>query len=943
MSDLDVDICCLSETWLRKGDTSKISEIKELGFCVRHVSRPGRGGGVAIAYKKNINVTKVTKKNVYGSFEHIECLAKSTSNKPLRIICLYRSGTGVKSSISDFCEDFNDYLDYLNQCYGKLLIVGDFNIHVENEKNPDTTKFLSILNQHKLQQHIHVPTHICEGTLDLVLTRDIINERLDINELQIIKTNTTSDHYLVKFMCKFPHSKNTFRKEVSGRNVKNVDLDQFKLELLSSDLNDHTKYIDSDNAVELYNTKLYELLNKHAPLKNFIVNENQPSWMDVKCQEAKRTRRKFERLHKKQKTEASQIAYSDACKNAAIVLNTTRDQYYKTKLSLHNQDKKQTYSLVNHLLDKDVASKCLPTSKESSVIAEEMKEFFKSKVENIYSEIDSNETPKIPFQATTADFQGKPWHNFNSISEEELISIISDLNKKECELDPIPVTLLFKCLPELIKILHFIVNYSLSSGKFPSSLKEALVRPAVKDINGDLDDYKNYRPISNLPFLSKVIEKCVHKQLSTHLNLHSLYAEFQSGYRTHHSCETATLAIYNDLLCLSDTKSKVILLLLDLSAAFDTVCHKLLLNKLYCQFGLTGIVLSWFKSYLGERSFTVNVEKSKSGRCILTIGVPQGSILGPILFILYTKDLEIIAKNHGFQIHLYADDTQLYIEFSPLFDKYDDIESRIINCFKEISHWMKCNKLKLNADKTKALIVKSKNNFDLEEECITSLKLSGSESVDCCETVKSLGVYFDRYLTFDYHISNVVQSCNITLRNLWMIGSKLDFELKRQLIHCLVFSKLDYCNGLYYNIPAYQLKRLQKIQNSCARFLFGKHIQKFDRVTPFLEKAHFLPVKERIHFKIALMAFKCLNNINPNYLNDCLTVKGQLNRTLRHENDFFLLNPPPLPRLLRTERGISHASPTVWNQLPYDIRSSNDIVTFKRKLKTHYFNKAFHK
>ena len=110
-----------------------------------------------------------------------------------------------------------------------------------------------------------------------------------------------------------------------------------------------------------------------------------------------------------------------------------------------------------------------------------------------------------------------------------------------------------------------------------------------------------------------------------------------------------------------------------------------------------------------------------------------------------------------------------------------------------------------------------------------------------------------------------------------------------------------------------------------------------------MEKAHFLPVKERIHFKIALIAFKCLNNINPNYLNDCLTVKGQLNRTLRHENDFFLLNPPPLPRLLRTERGISHASPTVWNQLPYDIRSSNDIVTFKRKLKTHYFNKAFHK
>ena len=155
----------------------------------------------------------------------------------------------------------------------------------------------------------------------------------------------------------------------------------------------------------------------------------------------------------------------------------------------------------------------------------------------------------------------------------------------------------------------------------------------------------NYRPISNLTFLSKVIEKSVHKQLENYLKKHNLHAEFQSGYKSHHSCETATLAIYNDLLCITDNKSKIILLLLDLSAAFDTVNHSLLLQKLKNFYGLSGNVLSWFKSYLSGRSFSVSIGKYRSNKCFLRIGVPQGSILGPILFILYTKELIAIARN----------------------------------------------------------------------------------------------------------------------------------------------------------------------------------------------------------------------------------------------------------------------------------------------------------
>ena len=941
LTDLNVDICCLTETWLRKGDSSKICEIKDLGYNIHHVSRAGRGGGVAIAYKKNIEITKVNSK-LYKSFEHIECLVKSTSHEILRVICIYRSGTATNSNVKDFCVDFEDYLNNLNETHGKLYIAGDFNIHMEQISQPETERFNSVLTQHGLQQHVKQPTHIHGGIIDCILTRGAeVNDGLEVSNLQVIKTNTASDHSLIISQCHFTHIKATESRLVTGRSINKINIEQFRRDVLDSELNDSDKFICVENAVSLYNGVLMKILDHHAPIREFKVREGLPAWITQECQDAKRKRRKLERV--KDKSVETQQAYNKACKDAAGILNSSRNSYYKNKLTLSQQDKKKTYSIVNHLMNRNISQSIRPRHKEDPEIAEEFKEYFNNKVESIYTEVENknNNVTGVNERTTYPDFEGETWKRFHHIEEEELMMVISELNKKECELDPIPLKLLLQCLPELKKILLFIVNTSLDKGIFPTCLKQALVRPTIKDLKGDSNDFKNYRPISNLPFLSKILEKCVQRQLCSHLTRHALHAKFQSGYRTDHSCETVSLSMYDDLLCLSDTKNKVILLLLDLSAAFDTVNHEQLLKKLNSKFGLAETTLNWFKSYLNDRSFTVNIDKSRSKKCFLRIGVPQGSILGPILFILYTKELELIAKKHGFNIHLYADDTQLYIEFNPLHDQYQNIEQRIINCFEEVSCWMSDNKLKLNPNKTEVVVVKSKNNFDTGTSIIPSVKLSNLETISCSKVVKSLGIYFDEYLTFDQQINSVIQSCTIVLRNLWVIASKLSFELKRQLVHCLLFSKLDYCNGLYYNLPAYQITRLQKLQNSCVRFLYGKKIKKWTSVRPFLKDAHFLPVKERIQFKISLMIFKSLNNVAPHYLQNRINVKGQLNKSMRHENDFFLLDTPQLPRLKRTHRGISQAAPAIWNKLPYEVRSSSDTLSFKKNLKTHLFETAF--
>ena len=193
------------------------------------------------------------------------------------------------------------------------------------------------------------------------------------------------------------------------------------------------------------------------------------------------------------------------------------------------------------------------------------------------------------------------------LTPEEIKCIIKTMNKKNCELDPIPTSLVVSCVDELLPILTYIVNTSLSTGTFPTYLKDALIKPALKKHNLDSDILKNYRPISNLSFLSKLLEKCVHLQLSKHINDNNLHAKHQSGYREFHSCETATVKIHNDILTVCNKDSHVILLLLDLSAAFDTIDHELLLHKLETEFAIKGIPLNWFRSFLSNRSFRVKV------------------------------------------------------------------------------------------------------------------------------------------------------------------------------------------------------------------------------------------------------------------------------------------------------------------------------------------------
>ena len=218
--------------------------------------------------------------------------------------------------------------------------------------------------------------------------------------------------------------------------------------------------------------------------------------------------------------------------------------------------------------------------------------------------------------------------------------------------------------PELLPFLSHLFNTSLVSGHFPSAFKTARVTPLLKKPSLDPSDLKNYRPVSLLPFLAKTLERAIFNQLSSYLNSNNLLDPYQSGFKVGHSTETALLAVTESLHTARAKSLSSVLILLDLSAAFDTVNHQILLSTLE-ELGISGSALSLLTSYLTDRSYRVTWRGAVSDPCRLTTGVPQGSVLGPLLFSLYTTSLGSVITSHGFSYHCYADDTQLILSFPP--------------------------------------------------------------------------------------------------------------------------------------------------------------------------------------------------------------------------------------------------------------------------------------
>ena len=914
--ELNIDIAFFTESWLKSsGDEVIIQNLTPEGFkAVSFHRESGHGGGICIVHRESMTID-LKRIRTFHSFECCECNL-TIKKHTISFICIYRPPPNKKNKLTTkgFIAEFHDLLDSFIKKRWWPILLGDFNLHWDVPSDPDVTAVRDILNTHGLHQVIDQPTHIKNHILDWLIT-----DSLDNVHLVHVQDKCLSDHKAFTFEMPCPKPIPT-KRSISGRKLETINNEKFKrdLENIIEDISTST----TKSALEQYNAKLIMLLDQHAPLKTRIVTDRPSAeWMNLDIKQAKAERRRAERRWRQTKLSVHRDIFRLLNHKVKDLIDFAKKCLYNKQIEECSTSKK-LFHVTNHLSGK--GGNVLPNNIPVNELPQTFGKFFNDKISQIRQGIDNASLSPPSY----TEFQGECLSDFRCVTEEEVRSIIISSPPKSCCLDPIPTPLLMKHLDSTVGTITSIINESLSSGSVPDSFKHAVVRPLLKKQNMPPNELKNYRPVSNLPFLSKILEKVVLSQLKGHLLKYNLLDSHQSAYREFHNTETALLKVHNDLLCAADKNDISILALLDLSAAFDTIDHHILLERLRITMGLSGTVLSWFESYVTGRSQSVIVNCLQSSIFDVQFGVPQGSVLGPVLYTLYTTPLGKIIKEHNINYHMYADDTQLYksVPFSDLQLLVQSIET----CSGNVKKWMTDNKLKMNNEKTEILLCGPKKyveSSDCDHICIEG------ENISFADNARNLGVYFDCTFSMEHHVKQLCKSLFFELRKISHMRAFLNEASLQKLITSFVLSRMDYCNSLLVNLPNDTITKLQRIQNHAARLVLKK--TKRDHVTPLFRKLHWLPLQARIDYKICVLCFKCINKTAPSYLSDLL--EQYVPSRLLRSGSQNLLKIPPRANKKCTEKAFKHCAPYIWNSLPSDIREAKSESQFKNYLKTHLF------
>ena len=926
ITDENFDIAFLSETWFRPtGDESDIVSVTPPGYTLQSFPRlTGAGGGLAVVYRDSLAHCLSTSSTglKYRSFE--ACKTCLTVNKQSVIIfSIYRPPPSRKNGLTNkmFVDDFTDFLEVVSALpCDNVVIAGDINFHFDSHSDPNVVALKNMLHCFGLDQLVNVPTHRRGHTLDWI----VANPELSLVDHVLVEDKAISDHFAVSFSVKLTKPP-MVRKTITSRCLRKVDSEQFK-----SDVSTAVRGVDTsrpDQLADSYNATLKTVLDKHAPVVTRRVTDRPAApWMTAEIIAAKQQRRRAERKWRKTGLTVHRQIYAGHRNTVSRMIRDAKRKFLRDRVQ-NASSTRELFSVSNEMLG--VASgKTLPSSIPTDKLPDTFNKFFSQKIETMREKLDSHPAADLVFP--DPPFSGIQFENFEPVTMANVKEVILKMPKKSCQLDPIPSSLFFDCLDELLPTITDIMNASLSSGTVPSCFKHAIVIPLLKKTNLNPEELKNYRPVSNLPFLSKVLERIVLCQFMSHLERHDLLEPFQSAYRKGHSTETALVRVFNDLLLSSDQGMVSILSLLDLSAAFDTIDHDLLCRRLQSTFGCTGTVLEWFRSYLSKRTQAVFINE-ESNPSTLKYGVPQGSVLGPILFTVYMKPLSSVIKPSGFSHHSFADDTQMHNAAAP--PDAPRLAVSMAGCIDNVGDWMIANKLMMNDVKTEAMLAGSKRKK--QQVNISSLSLSHCE-VRFAESVRNLGVHIDQYMTMDAQVSHLCKVLNFHLRRIGKIRQYLTVEAASKLAVAFILSRLDYCNALLAGLPDAKLAKLQRIQNRTAKMVLcaPRHAS----ATALLKTLHWLPVKARIEYKIAIICFQCLHSDTvPSYLSDLVSVY-QPARALRSQ-DSFLLHVPRFNLKSFGARSFSVCGPVIWNSLPLTIRLNNSLCAFKTSLKTHLFQK----
>ena len=888
----------ISETRLNPNHDDNSIQIPNYSIFRKDAKLPGETGMAMYIHQ---SIAPFTTRRADLESNRVECLwvdIRPSMSHALTVGFIYRNPASTYS----WFDDFVHMMDLVNAKSSNVLLLGDFNLDLL-KSHPAWESTYSLFG---LSQLIKCPTRVTPTSATLLdhiytnINNRIINPRLS--------TISLSDHspVMCTWSCKLPKVKGKGHTTIEYRSFKNFDKDSFLMDLHVADFSQIYQCDDPNNALTVWYDIFKNIVDKHAPVRRKRVKHAvMPKWLTPEIIQAMKDR---DRLKKHKQFDE----YKKKRNTISTMVKEAKKSYFSNIIE-NDCEISTIWRAMN-----DITGKIKKTKTDSSIqcSADDFNRHFLNIADSVLNSSSGETKTNYSMSANLVQFCNEklgPNDTFQipCVSVHEVGKYITDLsNKKSTGSDGISSFLLKLSLPYIVEPLTFIYNLCIDKAIFPDSLKLAKVVPLAK--SKDISDPNNFRPISLLSVVSKPLERHVQKHLLKFLEDHNLFYPFQSGFRHKHSCQSALIRLCDSLLSSINNDEVCGAVFLDFKKAFDLVNHSILLQKLALYVRHTPTI-DFFQSYLDKRKQRVLVNGCYSQEGTVKCGVPQGSILGPILFGIFINDLPFNITNNTVSCDMFADDNSLHTSAKDI----PTVQNALQESLNDVSHWCQNNQMVLHPKKTKSMTIttrqkRQRNNFKM------SLYLENTPIEQVSEH-RVLGVTIDEEFRWHKHINNV---CKTVSRNLFLLSQLkhyVESDARKLFFDAHVLSHINYSSVIWRGASEICMKKLNSLHRRAIKLVSS---EKDSTTEEKMHNLNILPLHKQFLYNLAVLTFKTIKGSSPPYLRKLLRKASS-----RYNSSNYLL---PRPRVDIYKTSFTFSAPSIWNSLPLNCRKLTSVSCFKK-------------